>query len=360
MRYILPLLLFLCMMAQAQMEEESKTTPSKEIYLSYSQYPKRVFTGQKFQVELKAIIVKSRTSYDDIITTLGEGESIEILTQNIQWNEELDGSYTAKLQFKADDKPFVLPQVTMALLKNGQVIDHAKLLPISIEYEQIAINQSLFSNIIAKDIKVNNVTTKQYSNTQLHTTLHIEGIESNLEDIYLRSYGDQGTSSLVEDSQKQSLYYYVITPIHIKEITFSYYNTVENSFIKIELPIILEEELVSTQTELNPYYNSMLLYKQIALGVVLGVFLILYAFQRDLIYLIIVTILIIILAYMFIPNEKILLEEGVKVYILPTSNSTVYKTLENKEIVEKVYIENGFVKIIFSNDIVGWIKQSDL
>jgi len=333
---------------------------SKEIYLSYDKYPKRVFTGQKFEVTIKAIILKDRSSYDNIVTTLNSAQNIEQLTQVIEWTEHHDGTKTANIEFKAHDKSFQLPVITLALLKNGQVTDHTTLAPVDIKYEKIAINQKLFSNIIASDIKINSVKTKQYSNNELHTTIHIEGYDSNLEDIYLSSYGEQGTSSLVEDQEKQSLYYYVITPLYVKQINFTYYNTLQNSFVKIQLPIILEEELVSTQTELNPYHNSMVLYKQIAIAALLVIFLLIYTFKRDMVYLIISTLLIIVLAYLFIPNEKILLNSGIKVYILPTSNSTVYKTLSNKEIVEKVYEKNGFVKIIFNNENVGWVKENDI
>lgn len=342
------------------LQAQENTPISKEIYLSYDKYPKRVFTGQKFEVTIKAIILKNISDYDNIVTTLSGGDGVEQLTQTIEWKEEQDGNKFTTLEFKAHDKVFTLPTVTLALLKNGQVIDHSTLAPVAIRYEKIAINQKLFSNIIASDIKVNSVKTKQYSNNELHTTINIEGYDSNLEDIYLSNYEEQGKSSLVEDQEKQNLYYYVITPLYIKQIDFTYYNTVENSFVKIQVPIILEEELVSTQTELNPYHNSMVLYKQIVTGILLVIFLLIYAIRRDIIYLIISTLLIIFLAYLFIPNQKILLDNGVKVYILPTSNSTVYKTLQNKEIVERVYEKNGFVKIIFKNENVGWVKKDDI
>ncbi len=333
---------------------------SKEIYLSYTQYPKRVFTGQKFKVHIQALIVKSRSDFDDMLTTLSTPQNLETLTSNIKWDENPDGTISTVIEFKAFDQEFKLPVVTLALLNKGQVVSHATLQPIDIKYEKIAINQKLFSNIIASNLKINSVKTKQYSNTQLHSTINIEGYNSNLEDIYLASYGEQGTSSLTQDQKKQNLYYYVITPLHVKQINFTYYNTVENEFVRIQLPIILEEELVSTQTELNPYHNSMLLYKQIAVGVLLVVFLLIYILKRGIISLVIITFLIVLLTYLFIPSEKVLLNSGIKVYILPTTNSTVYKTLQTKQIVEKVVEKNGFIKVIFQNENVGWVRKNDL
>ncbi len=335
-------------------------TKSKEIYLSYDKYPNRVFTGQKFDIQFSSIILKDPTSYDKIVTTFTTEEGIDILTTDINWTEIKPNRYTTTVSYKVYDKEFILPRITLALIKNGQIIDYASIESPKIEYEKIAINQKLFSNIIAKDLQVHTVKTKQYTNNVLHTTLHIEGVNSNLEDIHLSNYGDQGINSLTENYPNQSLYYFIMIPSHTKQINFTYYNTLQKEFITIQIPIILDEELVSTQTELNPYNSSILIYKQVLSGVFLALFILLYFITKHNRYLILMTIMIIILAYLFIPNKKILLNENTKVYILPTSNSTVYKILDRKHIVEIINEKDKFVKVLFDNENIGWIKESDL
>ncbi len=333
---------------------------SKEIYLSYEKYPNRVFTGQKFDIQLSSIILKDPTSYDKIITTFTTEESIDILTTDVVWEEIKSNRYTTTISYKVYDKEFILPRITLALIKNGQIIDYISVESPKIEYEKIAINQKLFSNIIAKNLQVHTVKTKQYTNNILHTTLHIEGINSNLEDIHFNSYEDQGINSLTQNYPNQSLYYYVMIPSHTKQINFTYYNTLQKEFITIQIPIILDEELVSTQTELNPYNSSILIYKQVFSGVFLALFIIMYIITRHNRYLILMTIMIIILAYLFIPNKKILLNENTKVYILPTSNSTVYNILDRKHIVEQINEKDKFIKVLFENENIGWIKESDV
>lgn len=333
---------------------------SKEIYLTFESYPKRVFTGQKFEVTLKAIILKEKDSYENTVTTVVPESNIELLTKTIYWDEQKDGTIKTTLTFKAYDKKFVMPKITIALVKNNEIVDFATTEPIEIEYQQIAINQKLFSNIIAKELKIISVKTKQYSNTLLHNTLQIEGLNSNLEDIRLSQYKEQGISSLSVEDPQQMLYYYVITPINTKQIDFTYYNTTQEEFVRMQVPIILAEELVSTQTELNPYNSSMLLYKQIAVGTLLILFLVMYLVTKNLTHLIVMAGLIIILAYLFIPNKKVLLNEGTYIYILPTNNSTVYKQLDTKFIVETMNEENGFIKVLFKNNSIGWVKKSDI
>lgn len=337
-----------------------ETIKSKELYLSYESYPQRVFTGQKFDIELKAIILKDKNLYDNIVTTITPQEYLQQVSENIRWTQERDGSYKSIITFKALDQKFIMPKITLALVKAEEIIDYATIEPVEIQYQKIAINQKLFSNIIAKELKIVSVKTKQYNNTLLHNTIQIEGLYGNLEDIKLSEYEEQGISSLDSEFPHQMLYYYVITPIDTKQIDFTYYNTVQNEFIKMQVPVILAEDLVSTQTELNPYNSSMLLYKQIAVSGLMVIFLLLYLITKNLKHLIVIAVLIVMLAYLFIPNKKILLNEGTYVYILPTNNSTIYKKLDTKFIVETMNEENGFVKVLFKNNSIGWVKKSDI
>jgi len=336
----------------------SEDTKSKEIYLSYEKYPHRVFTGQKFDIELNAIILKDPTQYDKIITTFTTEKEIDVLTSDIQWIQTKPNRYKTIVSYKVHNQKFILPRITLALLKDGQIVDYISIPSPQIEYEQIAINQKLFSNIIASDLQIHTVKTKQYTNNTLHTTLHIEGKNSNLEDMHLNAYAEQGVISLSQKYPNQSLYYYVMVPSHTKQINFNYYNTLKKEFITIHIPIILDEELVSTQTELNPYNSSILIYKQVFCGFFLLLFIIMYSITKHNIYLIFITIMICIIAYLFIPNKKILLDEKTKVYILPTSNSTVYKILKRKHIVEIINKKNKFVKVLFDNENIGWVKKS--
>lgn len=333
---------------------------SKEIYLSYKKYPKRVFTGQKFDVQLNSIILKDPATYDKIVTTFTTENGIDILTKDIQWKQIKSNRYTTTISYKVYDQEFILPRVTLALFKEGEIIDYLSVDSPKIEYEKIAINQTLFSNIIAKNLQVHTVKTKQYNNNILHTTLHIEGENSNLEDFHLQPYTEQGINSLTEKYPNQSLYYYVMIPSHTKQINFTYYNTVQKEFITIQIPIILDEELVSTQTELNPYNSTILIYKQVFSGLFLLLFIILYGITKRNRYLILITIMIIILAYLFIPNKKILLNEHTRIYILPTSNSTVYKILEKKYIVEEINDKENFIKVLFENGNIGWVRKNDI
>jgi hypothetical protein len=333
---------------------------SKELYLSYSSYPKRVFTGQKFNIKLQAIILKSNNQYDKVVTTFTVEENIDILTKDIIWNKDKTGKYFTTITYKALKKQFILPTITLALVKDENIIEYISVKSPKIKYEKIAVNQKLFSNIIAQNLEIRTAKTKQYTNNILHTTIHIEARNSNLEDIKLNQYKEQGIKSLTQDDEVQKLYYYVMIPSHKKQINFTYYNTKIKNFIMVNIPIILDEELVSTQTELNPYNSSILIYKQIFSGGLLLFFMLIYIFTKKDRYIVLIVIFILILAYLFIPNKKILLEKNINIYILPTKNSTVYKILDSRKIVEIINKKAGFVKVLFKNENIGWVKENDI
>ena len=67
MKYFFKIVLLFSLIFTSLFSEEK--IESKELYLEYSSYPQRVFTGQNFEIQLKALILKDPNSYDNIITT---------------------------------------------------------------------------------------------------------------------------------------------------------------------------------------------------------------------------------------------------------------------------------------------------
>ena len=333
---------------------------SKYLYLDYKTYPKRVFTGQRFDIILKAVILKDETQYDKIVTTFVDQKNIHIISEKPQWIKDKENIYNSKITFKTQDQEFNMPEITVALIKDDNIIDYITVKPPKIIFEKIAVNQELFSNVIASNLQIHTLKIKQYNNNLLLCTVHIEGENANLEDIYLSRYKEQGIKSFEQKEDIQNIYYYMIIPSHSKQIKFTYYNTKQKDFVMISLPISLEEDLVSTQSNLNPYNSNMLFYKRAAAISFLLLTIVLFIITKKERHLIITTILIAIIAYLFIPNKKTILPKETKVYILPTKHSTIFKTLDNKELVEVINKTDQFTKVLFENKNIGWIRNNDI
>lgn len=328
----------------------------KDIYVEYTYYPKRVFTKQNFKISLKATILKEKNSFDKIGTSFSDHKNIQLRTTP-NWIKKSENIYTLDLFFKTENTQFVLPKIFISLEKNNTIENAISINPPDIKFEDIAIDQELFSNIIAENIDIITVKTKQYNNNTLLTTINIKGKTSNLEETHIGNYKSQGIKSLSSTTNYQNLFYYVMIPIHTKYIKFNYYNTIFKDFVPIILPINLENELVSTQTDLNPNDDNIIIYYQLFVLSFIVIFTVIYLLTKKEKHLYFIVVCIFILAYLFIPNKKILLNKNDKIYILPTQNSIIYKIVKHKELVEVINEKNNYKKVLFNNKNVGWIKD---
>ena len=331
---------------------------SKLLYAKYKSYPKIVYTKQRFEVTIQINVLLPFEDDFTISTNFSDIQNIEKLTTDITWYKKTDTIYETILEYKVDNKSFLLPVIDISLYDvNNSMLDEVKIESPKIIYREIAIKQNRYSSTIASSLKINSIRTKQYTNNKLLSLISISASNSNLEEFNLASYINQGEKDLSDKDGVQTLYYFVIIPSHTQSIKFEYYNSISNEFILVELPIILEEELVSTQTDLNPYESSMQLYKKIVLAMIVFIFIMIYFFTKRGKFLFIAIFFMTFLINMMMPNEKMMIKEDVKVYILPTSNSTVYKIVEKKQEVEILQKNEKFIKILFKNKNIGWIKR---
>jgi hypothetical protein len=236
-------------------------TKQKNIYISYKSYPKKVFKNERFEVVLKAIITSD--DYDKIETRFINSKNMNVLNPESTWKEVEDKTFENMFYFKVTDKDFVMPTFQVAIYKNNELIEVENIEPQPIDYTEIGENINNFSSIIAKDLVINAYKTKQYNNEELITIMDINGVESNLEDFHIKDVTEQGISKIDDNYPNQNLLYYLVLPVYEKKLDFSYYNSEQKKFITIKIPIILENELVSTQTDLNPNKSNILLYKRV-------------------------------------------------------------------------------------------------
>lgn len=332
------------------------TVFSQEIYLYTLEYPKNIYTNQTFKVKIKAIIVTEE--YDSIKTNFTH-TGLEVLNPYSPWiATEKKNEFINTFIFKANDQDFIFPTISIDLLDEyEEVITSKKLSPLNINFNNIALEDKLFSKVIAKDLSVLDQVTKQYDNNFLLTILHIKAQESNLEDFELPLIQRQGLEDILVGDDEKELYYYIIVPRDDETIRFKYYNHQTKIFQTIIVPIELSSELVSTQTDLNPQNSKLLFYQKVLLSVLTVLFIILYLIYKRKIALAFTFVSLAILVVLFLPHKKISIDAGTKVYILPLSSSTIFETITSQQEVEYLKTKNGFDKIILPNQKIGWIKQ---
>ena len=348
---------------QGQVANPTRTyVASKNLYLSYLSYPTHVYKNQRFEVDVKALI--TRKNYDYIQTRFLNGKNMNPLNPKESWKKsESSDTFTNKFFFKAYEKNFKMPSIEVRLYKNKTLIESRRISGQDVSFSEIAKSDERFTNVIAKDFKIINSKSKQYTNKQALTIIDIEAINSNLEDFYIKGIEEQGITVIEDTYPTQHVIYYIVIPIHKKSIIFNYYNTTLRKFEKIIVPVVLDEELVSTQTDLNPNNSSFEFYKKIGMGVLSLLSLLLFIWKRKYVFLILFLILTIIFILFAMPNKTINLKANSVIYILPTKNSTIFQKVNKEITVEDMKRKNGFVKIMFGvggDNFIGWVKEEDV
>lgn len=328
----------------------------QNIYLKNIEYPSNVYTNQIFKIKVKATIVVD--DYDVIETNFFDSKNITLLNKDSKWKIINKNEFHNTFIYKANHEQFILPKLEMLLKDSDDNIKYAETVePVNIAFNNIAVEDKLFSQIIAKQLTVVGQKTKQYSNNLLLTVLKINAYNSNLEDFKLNEYQQQGIDDFTVEDDLKSIYYYIIIPRDNKALRFKYYNYISKEFETIIVPIELSNDLISTQTDLNPKNSKLLFYQKVLISVLTIIFLALYFIYKRNITLVVIFLLICLFIILSLPNKTITVSKNTKIYILPLKNSTIFDTTNEDIEVEFLKSKNGFTKIILPNQKIGWIKQ---
>lgn len=329
---------------------------AKNLYLSYKKIPDNVYKNQKFEVTVKALVTTE--NFTSLNSNFSNSSNITLINPNDPWKKISNDTYENSYYFKVTNSNFRLPDLSVSLLNGNSVIDVSYLGGTSLRYSDVGKGDDRFSNLIAEKVMLKAYKTKQYNNKEALTIIDIDALNSNVENFKLKNIEEQGISAIKDMGATQNLVYYFVTPIYQKNLIFTYFNPVTKSLKDVKVPLILQNELVSTQTDLNPEDSTFERYKKVASVVVFGIFLILVIWKRNKILIFITTVFFLIAVYYNLPNSVGVVKQDSFVYILPTKNSTIFFKVDKEEKVEVLQRKNGFIKVIgVDNGFIGWIKE---
>jgi hypothetical protein len=209
-----------------------------------------------------------------------------------------------------------------------------------------------FCNVLADNLKISNPISTLINNKIL-LSFTIKTKNGNLEDFKLNN---EENLTLINNKEAT---YYIYLPKETKNLYFYYFNTQDENYKKITVPIILKEEIISTQTDINPEEKSFFTPFNILLLTIIAFFIIIFLIYQNIIILIIPIILTVYLIITLLPKGERILKRNSEVKILPTKNSTIFykPTIDIKvKILNKT---KNYTKIKIDNKI-GWVKNEDL
>jgi len=344
-------------------EQFSKNQKSKNVYTNYEKFPKIIFENQRFDVVLKTTITTDE--FDKIETRFINLKNVTVLNNQNEWKYGGKNNFYNKYHLKILSKNFKMPTFQVVMYKDGKIFEITTLKPKKLKLTNVSKDNEKFSNVIAKELEIVTHKTKQYTNNKLLTILELKTTQGNLEDFYLKDFVEQGVSSIEEKGTTQTAIYYSIIPLHTKKVSFDYYNSELKSFVRKQSAVVLKNELVSTQTDLNPNKSNVLLYKKIFFGFLVILFFILYLIRRRFLYICITLIFLIIFIVYNLPNERVKIKQGSNIFILPTNKSTIFYKIEKVQKVEVLNQKDIFLKIAFKKtdekkETIGWIKEINI
>ena len=211
-----------------------------------------------------------------------------------------------------------------------------------------------FCKILADNLEITNIIASKFNLKYNLLSFSIKGENANLEDFSIGLKDENLSLTFLNEATFLGLIDKDKT-----EISFYYFNLLNETFNKITIPINIKEETISTQTNIKPTENTLFTPINIlTLFIIAFLTTIFLVYQR--VWLIFPPlILTAILIYNNLPKGEIYLPYNTKVYILPTKNSTIfYITPVGKKVKILKKLKN-YTKIEIDNKI-GWVKNEDI
>jgi hypothetical protein len=239
----------------------------------------------------------------------------------------------------------------------------ATLPPKKIKFVKISKNKENFSQIVANSFKILEVQTTQYNNKNYKVSLSIQGNGSNLEDLNFANLDIfQKQVYFEENNTHQYLDYEILVPISLNMLNFNYYSLVDNKFKTIKIPIVLQQDLLSTQHGISPHVSSNISYEKVLMAIGVLICFVIFYFTRHIIFLLFGIFLLFIFVFSFLRIflNEIELKKGTTIFVLPTTNSYIYKKIQNVTKVKIVLKKSRWSKVLLENDKIGWIKNEHI
>lgn len=330
---------------------------ARSLFLSYDSFPTKVYENQVFPVTVKAMV--AREDFENLESEFYHTSSAQVLNPEAIWWKDDESTYYVTYYLKALKNPITLPQMRLSLLQDGITIESEILK--QKEVEVIGLNHDKEScKVIAKDFEIIRFKTSRFDENSLIMVLEIEASEANLTDFHLNDAIKQGIESSTKNYPREKIFYFTVFDDKEVELSFKYFNLLSNYFEKISLPIILEEDDLSTQIGLNPKESSFLFYKDVTIAVFIILLLLLFIVRKKGFYLFLAILLASFFIYSKYPFSKLKIAPETNLRIVPTEKSTIFHTTKEPLLVEELGRRDEYIKILLHTGEIGWIKDSSV
>lgn len=344
-------------LVQNDLQQTIQNSLPKVLYISYHNTPQRVLKGEIFTITIKALSTVS--DFTDITYALSNSQGLKLLSRYPTRDID-DKYYYETFHFLVTDDTARLPDIEATLLNYNEDTFRTTTL-IGKQLNVVALNpKKNFANILANSFELLDYRTTSYD--EHHNIVVFSAIATNCDiaSFKLQNVFKQGNESIIESYFDSKITYYAVIDKDIQNFSFSYFDLKTNRFKILNIPIVVDDDSVTTQSDLKPKDQShQLLKMQIASAIAFVSFLIIL-WRRKYIYLVFIIIPISYIVYIGTPSKEICIKQGSKLQILPVENGTIFETTPKIYHLQKEGETKGFTKIKLQNDKIGWVKNEDI
>ncbi|WP_457749900.1 hypothetical protein [Sulfurimonas sp.] len=327
---------------------------NKVIYLSYDEIPNRVIKGEIFPVTYKAL--STVKNFDDILYEFSNHNGLKILDEAPQ-RVQRGKYYYDTFHMEVTQNNARLPDVEAFLMAprdyNSTSLQGKKL-------NVITLNPNKnFSNIIANNFNLQEYKTTVYDATHNIVIFVASAQNCDIEQMHFNDVYKQGIESVSGNYDEAKITYFIIIDKKIENFSFSYFNLLKNDYTQATIPIIVNDDSVSTQSDLRPRDQSHDTIKMYIAAAIAFAGFILILIRRKYLYLVFIILPLIYIINLAIPQKRICIKEGTAIYLLPVENSTIFETTQTQYHLTKEGEVQNFIKVKLTNNKIGWVKNED-
>ncbi|MFB1644463.1 hypothetical protein [Campylobacter molothri] len=335
---------------------EDPFIPQSSLVLTNDEYPHKVYVGEVFPITIHAKTTEN-TNFDFKIN-LKKNDDLLFLNPSAKW-ENIQGEYITTLWFEAKTSNASLEQISIQLLRNGEVFQQSTLNLNPIRYE-ITPSDNHFSHLVASSLEVKKIKTKNFDNSNIIVMLELNATNTNLKSFYINGVKKQGVENLKGDFNASTGFYYALFPSSKTHFDFSYFNKNTKSLENMSFRLVISDDEISTQSDLNPTNKDFNIYKQYVLWFFTFVFALVFVWRKNYIILALAIACFILSFFIDTSIKNGILKSGSRVRILPTEPSTFFYTAHSKEKVKILGKRLNYIKVVLENGKIGWVLREDL
>lgn len=337
--------------------EEAIEEASKVLYLNFEKIPQRVLKGEVFPITIKTLCVIQ--DFDDIQYKLLNMQGLKMLSDTPSRVKDAKYYYDT-FYFIATSQNAKLPDFEATLIHTNKKNYQSTQLS-GETLNVISLNpKSDFSNIIANSFEIVEYKTTSYDATHNIVVFVATAQNCDISALKLNGVYKQGIESVTHSFTDAKITYYAIIGKSIQTLSFSYFNLIKNRFIFVNIPIIVSDDSVTTQSDLKPKDQSNEIIKMGAATVVALIAFIIILWRRKYIYLVFIALPLAYILSIALPSKEVCIKEGAGIYLLPMSNGTIFEQAPKEYRLQKEAEVKGWTKVQLQDQKIGWVKNEDL